>query len=101
MDKTLVFARPATIITPTETFNNQYNVEYTIPEKETVILATVDNQSIYLYSAKTDTTLGINDTTVNLGRDINLTALIKDTIGNNIPMGSVEFYIDDKLVGSF
>ena len=100
LDKTLVFARPATIITPTETFNNQYNVEYTIPEKVTVILATVDNQSIYLYSAKTDTTLDINDTTVNLGRYINLTALIKDTIGNNIPMGSVEFYINDKLVGS-
>ena len=101
LDKILVFARPVTIITPTETFNNQYNVEYTIPEKVTVILATVDNQSIYLYSDKTDTTLRYkNDTTVNLGRDINLTALIKIQSGNNIPMGSVEFYINDKLVGS-
>ena len=100
LDKALEFARPVTIVTPTETFSNQYNVEYTIPEKVTIISATIDNQSVYLYSAKTNTTLNINDTTVNLGRNINLTAVIKDTIGNNIPMGAVEFYINDKLVGS-
>lgn len=100
LDKALEFARPVTIVTPTETFSNQYNVEYTIPEKVTIISATIDNQSIYLYSAKTNTTLNINDTTVNLGRNINLTAVIKDAIGNNIPMGAVEFYINDKLVGS-
>ena len=100
LDKALEFARPVTIVTPTETFSNQYNVEYTIPEKVTIISATIDSQSVYLYSAKTNTTVNINDTTVNLGRNINLTAVIKDTIGNNIPMGAVEFYINDKLVGS-
>ena len=100
LDKTLVFTRPLTIITPTETFNNQYSVEYTIPQKVTIIVATIDNQSIYLYSTKTNTTLNINDTAANVGRNINLTAIIKDMAGNMIPMGVVEYYINDKLVGN-
>ena len=100
LNNPLLFSRPVSIITPTKTYNNQYTIEYLVVDKITIISAIIDNQIIYLSSDKLNTTLEISDVIVNLGRDIDLIANVKDINKVNVNIGFVEFYVNGKLVGT-